>query len=239
MDWMGRHAQVWVAFATTETPPKWLLASLKDNVTMTTGTILTNETEFRKQIEEHTHFQRLLNRVKATASFWFDKHELVVQLMDEYAWHTFGIEKETPGANGIGTLYFHCAMSCVALAHRDGATHRTRKQQAKKFLKKLKGWANKGNPNVQHYESLLEAELASCNGKPFVVAAKHCECAILMSGRMNFMNGFGLAHEKFGDHCSRNGDIAGAKDHHQRALESHHAWGAAARVELLRKRCSL
>ena len=135
------------------------------------------------------------------------------------------------------TLYFHCAMSCVALARLDKKRHgKQQKRRAKTFLKKFKGWAAKGNPNVQHYTTLLEAELASLNGQPFAIAAAYYENAIAVAGRYGFTNDDGLAHEKFGDHCSRNGDDVAAAAHYQIALKRYETWGAQARITLLRER---
>ena len=99
--------------------PVWQLAA---NLAGSTPDIM-DETEYKKQIEEHAHFQRQVARLNTSAAFWFDDHELVVQLMEENDYHGFSIEKAAPGANGTGALYFHCAMSCIALAHEDKPRH--------------------------------------------------------------------------------------------------------------------
>lgn len=218
--------------------PVWQIASNlagKDsNRHVLTGSVM-DEDEFKKRTEPYAHYGQQLNRLKTTAAFWFDEHELVVKLMEANSYDKFSIEKATPGTNGIGTLYFHCAMSCLSLVHQDKPKHRRQLQQAKTFLKKLKDWANKGNPNVQHYESLLEAELASSsNGKPFVVAAKHYDCAIMLAGRLGLANDCGLAQERFGDHFLRHGDPEGARFQYRAAMESYEKWGAQTKVEFLR-----
>jgi hypothetical protein len=218
--------------------PVWQLASNlagKDsNKHVLTGSVM-DEDEFRKRTEPYAHYGVQLNRLKVSAAFWFDEHELVVELMEANGYDKFSIEKATPATNGIGTLYFHCAMSCLSLVHKGKPKHRPQKRQAKKLLKKLKDWANKGNPNVQHYESLLEAELASMSrGKPFIVAAKHYDCAIMLAGRLGLANDCGLAQERFGDHFLRHGDSEGAKIQYRAAMECYDKWGAQTKVELLR-----
>jgi hypothetical protein len=218
--------------------PVWQIASNlagKDsNRHVLTGSFM-DEDEFKKRTEPYAHYGQQLNRLKTSAAFWFDEHELVVKLMEANGYDKFSIEKATPGTNGIGTLYFHCAMSCLSLVHQDKPKYRRQKEQAKKFLKKLKNWANKGNPNVQHYESLLIAELvSSSSGKPFIVAAKHYECALMLAGRLGLANDCGLAHERFGDHFSRHGDREGAIFQYRAAMESYAKWGAKTKVDFIR-----
>ena len=221
--------------------PQWQLAANLANKE-SNGQIMTNifdATEFKQVFEDFPQFQKQVHRVNATGAFWSGNHEQVVQIMVENKYHKFSAEKSALGANYIGGLYFHCAMACLSLVHKDKKKHSKEKGHANKFLKKFKGWVSKGNPNVQHYESLLEAELASINGKPFIVAAKHYECAILLAGRLGFTNDYALAHERFGDHCYRSGDAEGGKAHYEIAGMSYEKWGAMAVLDLLQKRCEL
>ncbi|CAB9512558.1 Transcriptional regulator [Seminavis robusta] len=223
--------------------PVWQLAEnlsrIESNGAILTGSTM-DEEEFKQRTEPYAHFGVLLNRIKTTAAFWFDDHERVVQLMEECGYHKFSIEKATPATNGIGVVYFHCALSCLSLVHQAQKKHRPHKQQAKKILKKLKEWVNKGNPNVQHYESLLEAELASCSSRqPLIVASKHYDCAIMLAGRLGLANDYGLAQERFGDHFLRHGDQDGARHHYSLALESYEKWGATSRLNLLQARTEL
>lgn len=216
-------------------PCRQLVANLMEedsNRHILTGDYMV-EAEFKIKIEEHAHYHQQLNRYKICAAFWFNEHEEVVTLMEQCDYHNFSIEKATPGTNGIGSLYFQCALSCVSLAHKNPNRHALQKKRAKKFLAKLKDWVNKGNPNVQHYESILEAELASLAEKPAIVVAKHYDYAILLSDQRGLLNDLALTHERFGDHCRRVGDNAGATKHYEDAMESYEKWGAMAKVGLV------
>lgn len=179
---------------------------------------------------------RQFHRIKVAALFWFEEYQAAFDLMEKNAYHTFAMEKLTPGANGSGQLYFHCAMSCIALSHesQDKKLCKKLKQRAKTFLKRLSGRVNKGDPNVQHYESLIQAELASLKEKPFVVAAKHYDCTILLADQKGFLNDLSLTYERYGDHCVRYGDIGQARDLYTKAIASYEKWGALAKVEMVR-----
>ena len=102
---------------------------------------------------------------------------------------------------------------------------------AKKFASKIKSWALDGviqivlfwlyfwknavfnvlrfrlvvqNPNVAHYDALLDAEMASLRGDTFS-AARYFEAAVLYSGRRGLTQDRALAHERYGEHFLRLG----------------------------------
>ena len=151
--------------------------------------------------------------------------------MDDYKYYEYSIEKQSTGANGIPSLYFHCALSCISVA-RANRSKADYKNKAKKFLKRIKTWTKKGNPNTQHMEELIEAELASGDANKSV-ATKHYEVAVLLAGRWGLVNDRALAHERFGDHCMRQGDEENAKYHYSSALGLCKEWGAHAVAEKL------
>jgi predicted ATPase len=180
--------------------------------------------------EGNLHTRNQLNRYKTLVAFWFNEHEVVVELMEDAQYHNFSIEQATPCAAGIGPLYFHCALSCISVARK--SKQRKHRKRATKFLKKIKNWVKKCNPNLQHCESLIEAELASLSGDP-QAAKKHYEVAILLAGRWGLTNDHALAHERFGDYALRIGDENDARYHYSLALSLYGEWGAASKVEQL------
>jgi hypothetical protein len=174
-----------------------------------------------------------LMRYKIHAPFWFKEFKTVVQIMEENDFHNWAFEKEKPGLNGIGMLYFHCALSCISLVRANKKNRKKYKNIAKRFSKKINGWVNKGNPNCQHYDALVEAELNSLSGKE-ILARKNYEVAILLAGRWGMSNDQALAHERCVENCLRNGDENGAAAYHfNRALQCFREWGAEALVDLL------
>lgn len=92
---------------------------------------------------------------------------------------------------------------------------------------------------MQHCVPLLEADLASVGGKPSAVVEERYENAIAIAGKMGFINNLGLSQERFGDHFTRRGELAAAKENHFVALESHRKIGAQGRASLMQQRHGL
>lgn len=165
-------------------------------------------------------------------AFWFNKHGLVVNLIEKMGYHKFLVEKITPGFLGIGPLYFYCALSCLSMARNEPKVSK-HKKRAKKFLSKFKGWTTKGHPNVSHFQELISAELASLRGD--VHTAKiHYEVAIYLAGRWGRIGDQGLAHERFGDHCMTVGEERTAAYNYTHAIKLYEEWGAMAKCDILR-----
>lgn len=61
---------------------------------------------------------------------------------------------------------------------------------------RIKQWIAKGNPNVKHYDALLDAELAAIQGR-WSIARNRYEVAILFAGRQGFVHEQALAHERY------------------------------------------
>lgn len=79
----------------------------------------------------------------------------------------------------------------------------------KEYRRRVKKWIEKGNPNLGHIDSLIEAEYAALNGKRFVARQKH-ELVILIAARSGLMMDAGLASECFGEHNLEVGEIEDA-----------------------------
>jgi hypothetical protein len=92
------------------------------------------------------------------------------------------------------------------------------------------------NPNVTHYDSLLDAELASLRGEEFD-ARKHYEVAILYAGRRGLTQDRALGHERYGEHLIRMGADYRQDAEYQigEALKLYDEWGAHAKVRRMVK----
>jgi predicted ATPase len=104
---------------------------------------------------------------------------------------------------------------------------------AKKSLASIKDWEEKGNPNVRHCESLLEAELAALNGRKHV-AKKHYEVAAKWAGRGGFVRDAALVNERYGEFLLEDmSDQEEAAFRFQEAIKLYLEWEARAKAKLL------
>jgi tetratricopeptide (TPR) repeat protein len=194
-----------------------------------------DEFEFEKKTDpkdNHTLLQ--LNRYRVYTAFWLREYQHVVKIMENFGFHNFSIEKAIPATYGIPPLYFYCALACISVARENRAQGRQR-SRTKKFFGRIKCITRKGDPNTKHYESLIEAELLSDAKNP-QKANKSYETAILLAGRWGFTNDHALAHERYGEHCRRHGDLSEAKYHYDKAINLYVEWGAHAVADDLRVR---
>ena len=87
----------------------------------------------------------------------------------------------------------------------------------KQGLAKIKSWIERGNPNVRHYEIILEAELSAYQGRTFLVK-KQYETAITIATRAGFVHDSALANEKYGEYILQ---IETEQIHHAHARNPH------------------
>mmetsp|Transcript_8324 Transcript_8324/g.13779 ORF Transcript_8324/g.13779 Transcript_8324/m.13779 type:complete len:1123 (-) Transcript_8324:162-3530(-) len=200
-----------------------------------TGDVL-DEGELLRQIEEtkDVHLKQQLDRLRMYAAFWFGDHETVVKTMQETETEKGDYEKTNPGTFGLCPLYFHCALSCISMV-RANKHPKKYKKIAMKFAKKIKEWVKKGNPNITHCESLIDAELATLTGDTHL-ATKHYEVAILLASRRGFTSDHALSHERFADHRLEQDDTNDALYHYGWAIQLYEDWGASAKVAQLKSK---
>jgi predicted ATPase len=214
------------------TLPLWQLAlnlmGESSNTFVLTGRAM-DEAEVLKKVERSpiAGFGPQVNRYRAYAAFFFGEYEIYIELMLGLS----NIEKVLPGTFMLCPLYFHNALACFSMAHKTKQSKY--RKLAKKFTRKINQWVKKGNPNVTHHESLLEAELAALNGN-WIVARTKYDVAIVLAGRRGFTHEQALAHERFAETCLRQGDIDDAMYHFNKAITLYEEWGAAAKVRHLR-----
>lgn len=130
---------------------------------------------------------------------YFGLHEKHVQLILDVG-EEFSFQKASPGAIANHTEPFIRGLSFFVVARE----RRNKKylKYGKKMLKKIKAWIAKGNPNLNHYESLLDAELAFLKGDA-AAAEKHYSTAVLLSARVGFVHDAGLASERKSELATR------------------------------------
>mmetsp|Transcript_59182 Transcript_59182/g.144669 ORF Transcript_59182/g.144669 Transcript_59182/m.144669 type:complete len:308 (-) Transcript_59182:579-1502(-) len=173
------------------------------------------------------------------------------------------IEQTHVGIPDYGPLYSYCALSCIALYRRssggDGETVRKRQylNVAKKLHERIRVWVNAGNKNLQHIDSLLEAELGDIvtpvRRRNTSICRKNYDLSILQANRWGFAHEEALGHELFGDFLMREQersrasgkmigggrhfeaqediDVKEAKAHYGRAVQLYRNWGVQSRVD--------
>jgi hypothetical protein len=94
---------------------------------------------------------------------------------------------------------FFRALSLYGMARKHTAKSKRYRRHAKNARKIIKSYVKKGNPNVRHLESFLDAENAALNPRNYQLALKHFETATVMASRGGFLNDAALANEHFGD----------------------------------------
>lgn len=130
---------------------------------------------------------------------------------------------------------FYRALSMYAMARR--TKKQTYKLRAKRIHKTVKGWVKNGNPNVQQYCCLLNAEKAALDKKRKEAEAFY-KYAIVLAARSGYSNDAALINERYAAYMKEVGDEDEAKYRIQEAIRFYGDWGANAKVELLSRALS-
>ena len=109
------------------------------------------------------------------------------------------------------------------------------RRRAYKAVKRVRGWAKKKNPNIEHSLHLIEAELASLKGKK-MKAISHYRDAIDTAEKNGFLQDQALSNELASLYFGSIGDTTQQSIHRETAIQCYSEWGAAAKVEQLRTR---
>jgi tetratricopeptide (TPR) repeat protein len=116
----------------------------------------------------------------------------------------------------------------------------TRKRQyrneAKKVHKIIKSWVQKGNPNVKHYNLLLNAEFAALSGK-LDTAEGWYQSAIVSATRQGNVHESAFASERYGEFLlEERNDREEARHKIDDSIRRYGEWGAIKKVQLLREK---
>jgi hypothetical protein len=118
---------------------------------------------------------------------------------------------------------------------------RTFARRAKEIRSLIKSWVNQGNPNVQHYLALLDAEMAALKGK-IQSAERHFQDAVITAARGGFVHDAALASERYGEFLLNDKpqpcelDKREASYRFGEAIKYYSDWGAVSKVASLQKK---
>jgi tetratricopeptide (TPR) repeat protein len=111
------------------------------------------------------------------------------------------------------------------------------KRLALAYSKQLKVWARKGNPNVVHYVSFINAEIKSWSKASFPDSVKLFKEAITLAREQGILHDQALANERLGDLYLHHKLESDALRHFQEAIYLYNKWGSVARRDsALKKR---
>ncbi len=191
------------------------------------GRILENKDE---------HWQASFDRYKLMDTFWAGNYEEFLAIARRTDFDKDRYAKNSPGTYGITPLSFYIALAALAEAQETTTTwEESRKNFAlgKKFTRKIQRWSSKGNPNVKHYEAILEAEIAAFKDQHYV-ARKKFEEGIRMCESRGFVNDQALAEERLAGFLAKRGQIGDAKMHVREAIRLYDSWGANSKSSQLK-----
>ena len=122
-------------------------------------------------------------------------------------------------------------LSCFAAAHDTGDKQFTR--LGKICRTRIKKWANMGNPNVKHYDFLLDAEYYALQKKNSIALGRY-HAAIVSAVDGGFIQDAALASERLAEfHIHVQGDVDEARNRILQSAEYWQAWGALGKVRHL------
>lgn len=208
------------------------LTGQSKNTTVLTGEVIDlDDFETRANIPENTTLRVALQHYQTVLYAYFGSHEEGARLAIKKG---NDILTGSPG-NPLG--YHDAFLRGISLFEM---ARRTRKgkfvRRAVKLQKLIRSWVNKGNPNVQHYAILLDAEMAAMKKKPDE-AKKRYEQAINVATRSGFLNDSALANERYGEYLLNDlNDQEGAIFHLTSAKAGYSEWKAYGKVRMLDKK---
>ncbi|EJK71681.1 hypothetical protein THAOC_06856, partial [Thalassiosira oceanica] len=106
------------------------------------------------------------------------------------------------------------------------------RRRAYNAVKRVRCWAKKNNPNIEHSLHLIEAELASLKGNK-MKAIMHYRDAIDTAEKNGFLQDQALSNELASLYFGSIGDSRQKSIHRETAIRCYSEWGAAAKVQQL------
>jgi tetratricopeptide (TPR) repeat protein len=208
------------------------LMGLSENTTLLQGKALLDPEEFLNR-RDNPFLVVTIQTQQSRLYVIFGEHGKGADLSitNGYDW-----PKLAPGNPTIPTALFCGGISSFEMARK------TKKQKFKKHAKKIhstiKSWVKKGNPNVIHYDRLLDAERAALDGKSNA-ALKHYQSAVSLAARGGFVHDAALANERYAEYLLHDmSDRQEAIFYFEEAIKFYSEWGALKKVDLLREKYS-
>ena len=129
-------------------------------------------------------------------------------------------------------LYRGVALYAMARKHKQ----RKYKTRAVKIREKVKQWVNEGNPNIEHYDLLLDAEHAALSSKGYDLADDFYQRAIGSACRLSHLHHSALCNERYADfllHIRK--DKTESLYRLSEAVRFYEEWGAMGKVKDLKR----
>lgn len=202
-----------------------------DHTTTLTGEAMDQDKELKRVND--TEFSMILAKIHHNQMYlacFFGEHELGVNLALK---HREKVNEQNPGGPSVYVGAFVSALSFFSMARK---TRKTKyKKEAMNLFRTIRDWRQKGNPNVLHYESLLDAEAAALQGKKQDATKKYKD-AVLKATRVGMTQDQALANERFGDFLLEVDERSEAAYHFSLAIQLYKEWGAGRKVSQLERR---
>jgi len=144
--------------------------------------------------------------------------------------------KKAPGAPLAMPDTFHQGVSLFAMARKTKKRKYTK--NARKAASTLRSLAKQGNPNVNHYVALLDAENAALSRDADKASQLYAR-AVTTAARTGFVQDAALASERFGEFLLYDvGDKERAAFRMEEAVRFYSDWGAGKKADMLREKYS-
>ena len=140
-------------------------------------------------------------------------------------------EKSFPCSFWVMLETFHSGVALYSMARQ--TNKKKYKKHANRIRRTIDDWIQQGNPNVKHYQCLLNAEQAVLD-EDYEEAQKLYRGAIALAARTGYLQDAGLANERYADFLFRElSNEYKANYHIQEAIKFYKEWGAEAKAKFL------
>mmetsp|Transcript_25011 Transcript_25011/g.46652 ORF Transcript_25011/g.46652 Transcript_25011/m.46652 type:complete len:293 (+) Transcript_25011:1355-2233(+) len=144
---------------------------------------------------------------------------------------------QIPCSTMVAVDPFFRALSLYSMAHKRTKQFRRYRHHANLARSFIKSYVRKGNPNVRHLESFLDAKKAALNPRTYHVAMKQYEIATVMASRGGFQHDSALANEHFGEFLleeMKDEEMAAFRIH--KAIQLYYEWGSSLKASMLEQK---
>ena len=160
---------------------------------------------------------------------WFGEYEELAEwAISERNEH---YEKSFPCSFWAMLETFHSGVALYSMARQ--TNKKKYKKNANRIRRTIDDWIQKGNPNVKHYQCLLNAEQAVLD-EDYEAAQTLYRDAIALAARTGYLQDAGLANERYADFLFKELSNEYEANHHiQEAIKFYKEWGAEAKAQFL------
>lgn len=176
---------------------------------------------------------RNFHRYRVMMSFWAGDYKATVRLLEERE-ATQLVDKLNLGHFSLSFFHTQAAVACYHQFRR--TKERKYRRMARASGSKVRGWAAKKCPNVQHLAMLVKAEELAGRGK-FLKAIQAFKTSILMAGRLGCINYQALANERLGVYYWSLEWYEEGSHHISIAAKLYEEWGNERKCALMREIC--